>query len=94
MPLGSDKTLILLRIGVKYQLMEAGKKKLLAALAEAQVAVIATEGRFVHLAHKVTIEVEGPSLFKLSEDGHSVAPFTSANEIAGFIQMDWIQRGR
>lgn len=73
--------------------MEAGTEKLLAALKAAKLEVLSIDGKYVKLAHEMLIEIENPSLFKLSEDGYVVAPFGDAEELAGFIYMDLSQRG-
>ena len=72
--------------------MEAGKATIIKALAKEGIGATSLDGKYIHLAHKTTIEVEGPSLFKLVDDGYVVAPFGDANELAGFILMDWTQR--
>ncbi|MEO0731379.1 MAG: hypothetical protein AAFZ52_00985 [Bacteroidota bacterium] len=73
--------------------MEAGKKELLAALRSEGIKVHGSSGKKVQLPHKFEVEIEGPALYKLLDDGYVVAPFGSARELAGFVRMDLIQRG-
>lgn len=72
--------------------MEEAKKKLLEALAEEGISLVVDAGKNLELAHRVTIEIEGVSLFKLLDDGYVVAPFSDPTELAGFIRMDWMHR--
>lgn len=72
--------------------METGKDRLVRALKAENISVVSTAGKQVKLHHGMVIEIEGPTLFKLLDDGHVVAPFADARELAGFIRMDWIHR--
>ena len=47
----------------------------------------------VELDHGTSVKVIGPGRYRVLSDGHPVAPFDSAEETAGFIKMDWAQRG-
>ena len=68
--------------------MEVGKKVLLEALADAGLSVEKEDGKYVYLEHNYLVEVEGESLFKLSEDGYVVAPFASVSELISFLLLD------
>jgi len=70
-----------------------GQESLLAALQAEKVTVVKTAGDKVYLKHKCVVKIEGPALYKLLDDGHVVAPFSSARELAGFVRMDFLQRG-
>lgn len=70
-----------------------GKEALLAALRKEKITVVSSTDKRVVLAHNFKVEIEGPSLFKLLDDNHVVAPFGDARELAGFVKMDLAQRG-
>lgn len=65
-----------------------GKTILLEALRTAGLNVVKTAGKSVYVHPHYLIEIEGPSLFKLLDDGYVVAPFGNATELAAFIAMD------
>ncbi len=73
--------------------MEEGQKILLAALAARKISVLRVEGKMLFLAHDYEVEIEGPTLFKLSEDGYVVGPFDAAEELADFVAEDLGGRG-
>ena len=71
-----------------------GKDKLLAALQEHQLTIVEAPGKLVTLEYGYTVEIEGPELFKLSEEGYVVAPFNDARELAAFVRQDLEASGK
>ncbi|PPK84550.1 hypothetical protein CLV84_3712 [Neolewinella xylanilytica] len=63
------------------------------ALKSEGLSVEKADDKQVHLAHGTSVEVIGPGRYRVLSDGHPVSPFDSAEETAGFIKMDWAQRG-
>ncbi len=63
------------------------------ALADEGITVEREDEKCIHLAHGTSVELIGTGRFQVLSDGDPVAPFSSAEETAGFIKMDWAQRG-
>ncbi|MGB3799921.1 MAG: hypothetical protein WA952_08885 [Lewinella sp.] len=63
------------------------------ALTEEGISVEKKDGKQIHLAHGTSVEVIGPGRYQVLADGEPISPFDSAKETAGFIKMDWAQRG-
>ena len=64
------------------------KELLLLVLAGMDIPVLADEGQCVKVAKGYTIEVEGQSLYKLSQHGQVIAPFTDVVEMCEMIKME------
>jgi hypothetical protein len=62
------------------------KELLLLVLAGMDIPVLADEGKYVQVANDYTIEVEGPSLYKLVHHGQVVAPFSDVVDLCAFIK--------
>ncbi|MFM7431240.1 MAG: hypothetical protein ACKO1F_15255 [Flammeovirgaceae bacterium] len=64
-----------------------GKELLLQALQAYGLSVIREDGNKVYTESDYCIEVEGPHLFKLSQDGYIVAPYDNLDEVCQMIKM-------
>lgn len=64
------------------------KEALLAKLDQFELPVNYHEGKMVYLEQGYTIEVEGPQLFKLLQDGYVIAPFGDLESLCDFIKKD------
>ena len=63
------------------------------ALTQEGISVEREAHKQLHLAHGTSVEIIGPGRYQVLSDGDPIAPFDSAEETAGFIKMDWAQRG-
>ncbi|WP_116108798.1 hypothetical protein [Lewinella sp. IMCC34191] len=68
-------------------------KNIRQALKSEGITVEKEKDKQVHLAHGTSVEVIGPGRYRVLSDGEPISPFDSAEETAGFIKMDWAQRG-
>ena len=68
-------------------------KNLRKALSTEGIGVEKEKDQRVHLKHGTSVEVIGPGRYQVLSDGEPISPFDSAEETAGFIKMDWAQRG-
>lgn len=64
------------------------KELLLLVLAGMDIPVLADEGQYVKVANGYTIEVEGQSLYKLTQHGQVIAPFADVVEMCEMIKME------
>lgn len=69
------------------------QSRLLPALNHYNIEVLNTSENCVQVSGGYTIEVEGPSLFKLLPDGAVVGPFDEIDELCQFINADQQQHG-
>lgn len=58
---------------------------LLYALEQHGIAVQHDDGKYVRLENGYTIEIEGVDLWKLSDKGKVIAPFTDVDELCAFL---------
>jgi hypothetical protein len=58
---------------------------LLSTIADYGFAIISDNGKHVVIEHGFSIEIEGENLWKLSEEGSVIAPFTDPYELCAFI---------
>jgi hypothetical protein len=65
----------------------SGRELLLRALHAYGLPVIREEGTKVFTESEYCVEVEGPHLFKLSQDGYIVAPYDNLDELCQMIKM-------
>jgi hypothetical protein len=65
----------------------SGKDLILHALRVYGIHVIREDGNKVFTEADYCVEVEGPSLFKLSQDGYIIAPYNSVDELCQMIKM-------
>ena len=68
-------------------------KNLRKALSGEGISVEKEQDKQVQLKHGTSVEVIGPGRYQVLSDGEPISPFDSAEETAGFIKMDWAQRG-
>ncbi len=61
---------------------------LLSMLRKNDLEIIDHAGKMVFLKWDYAIEIENEHLFKLTQDGHVVAPFADVEELCHFIKMD------
>ena len=64
------------------------KDSLVAALHQFGIEVEASDEKVVRTAMDYAIEIEGESLFKLTQGGQVIAPFAEIEELCQFIKMD------
>ena len=64
------------------------KELLLLVLAGMDIPVLADEGQYIKVANGYTIEVEGQSLYKLTQHGQVIAPFADVVEMCEMIKME------
>lgn len=65
----------------------SGKELLLHALQAYGLPVIREDGNKVFTESEYCVEIEGPYLFKLSQDGYIVAPYDNVDELCQMIKM-------
>jgi hypothetical protein len=65
----------------------SGKELLLHALRVYGLAVIREDSNKIFTESDYCVEVEGPQLFKLSQDGYIVAPYDNVDELCQMIKM-------
>jgi hypothetical protein len=64
----------------------SGKELLLQALHAYGISVIREDGNKVFTESEHCVEVEGPHLFKLSQDDYIVAPYDNIDELCQMIK--------
>jgi hypothetical protein len=62
---------------------------LLFALEEYGIKVLSNDGKHVVLNNGYSIETEGADLWKLSEGGSVIGPFTDVDELCAFVQRSF-----
>jgi hypothetical protein len=65
----------------------SGKELLLQAFQAHGLSVFREDGNKVFTESEYCVEVEGPHLFKLSQDGYIVAPYDNLDELCQMIKM-------
>lgn len=64
------------------------KEYLLFGLKHFEIDIEKQAGKYVHLPKDYVIEIEGPNLYKLMQDGAVIAPFDDVEELCLFIKQD------
>ena len=64
------------------------KDFLLFGLNHYNIKVLKNEGMYIQLIHDYSIEIEGPSLYKLIHENQVVGPFSSVEKLCEFIVQD------
>lgn len=63
------------------------KELLLLVLHGMEIGILRQQGQLLEVEKGYSIEVEGPSLYKLLQQGRVIAPFSDVVELCEFIKM-------